>query len=247
MKCPPLGIIGSVDLTGVAPFSAGEQLLAHTRYGSVELYHGEGWALVHRHGRDCQLPPHRINHRANVAALHELGVRGVVAFCSVGGLRADLAPGTWVVPDDFLSLAPPVTFFDDQARHVTPKLDAALRAVLVEAMSSLGLPHHDGGVYCQTAGPRLETRAEVRMIAQFADLVGMTFAHEATLCIEVELPVAAACHVHNLAHGIAGSVPSDVAIVDSKRRDAETIGAIAQVLIARAGRQAQQADVQRPG
>ncbi len=238
MSVPPLGIIANVDMTARPPFRDGQREIVHTRYGAVELFRDEGWVLLHRHGRDGRVPPHRINHWAHVAALRDLGVRGVVAFCSTGGLRPALAPGTWLIPDDFLCLAPPITFFDDEARHVTPVLDGGLRTALAEAMTRLALPHVAGGTYCQTAGPRLETRAEVRMIARFADVVGMTFAHEATLCIEAGLPVAAACHVHNLAHGVADSVPSDAAIIAHKRRDVECIAAVAGILVT-GGREAE--------
>lgn len=227
----PLGLIVNADLTAHPPFDAAQRRHVSTPYGGVTLWTGDGWVLLNRHGPSGAVPPHRINHRAHIEALRQCGVWGVVAFCSVGGLRPDLAHGPWVVPEDFLSLAPAVTFYDEQARHVTPELSRELQAAIVRCLADLGLPYVAGGVYVQMPGPRLETRAEVRMIATFGDVVGMTFASEATLCIEAGLAVAAACHVHNLAHGVAGSVPVDTAIVAQKRYDTQTVAALAAALV----------------
>jgi 5'-methylthioadenosine phosphorylase len=142
--------------------------------------------------------------------------------------------GTLVVPDDFINLAPVLTFFDGEIEHVTPTLSADLRRSLARALERLGEPFVAGGVYCQTVGPRLETRAEVRMLAQFADVVGMTFGHEATLCNEAAVPVAALCSVQNLAHGLAADVPLRAEdILRGKAADAPRLAAVARALLAR--------------
>ncbi len=81
----------------------------------------------------------------------------------------------------------------------------------------------DGGIYWQTAGPRLETRAEIAMMAQFADLVGMTMASEAIIAQELDMPYASLCSVDNFAHGIGDTQLSMEEITLHARRNAETI------------------------
>src|SRR3954463_8894622 len=82
---------------------------------------GRRTAFLPRHGRDHRFPPHRVNYRANLWALRSLGVRQVLGPCAVGGLRADLGPGTLVVPDQFVDRTSgrTQTFFDDAAVHVS--------------------------------------------------------------------------------------------------------------------------------
>jgi len=158
--------------------------------------------FLSRHGTGKPVPPHRINHRANLWALRESGARTVISSASVGSLKKDIRPGTLLVPDDYLAPWHQVTYHEEEARHVTPGFDASLRAKLLEAAERVHLKVRDGGTYVQTLGPRLETPAEVRMIAQFGDVVGMTMAAEATLARELGLKYAALCSVDNYAHGI---------------------------------------------
>ena len=124
---------------------------------------------------------------------------------SVGGLRSELGPGTYVCPDDFIALdGPPLTTRHDVAAHRVPGFDPEWRARLVSALGGV-VDVRDGGVYWQVTGPRLETAAEVRYIAQHADIVGMTVASECIVAGELGLPYAALCVVDNLANGVAGT------------------------------------------
>jgi 5'-methylthioadenosine phosphorylase len=113
-----------------------------------------------------------------------------------------------VLVDDFVSPFHVPTFFDDRIVHVAPRLSDDMRSALAEAASSEGIPTIDGGTYVQTRGPRLETRAEIRMLGQWGDVVGMTLASEATLALERKLEVTAICSVDNMAHGL-GVAPLD--------------------------------------
>ncbi len=228
-----IGFTAGGSLLEHPPFAGVEAEVLDTPYGSTAVYRDAGWCLILRHGARGDIPPHRVNHRAHIDCLHRLGCERVVAFCSVGSLRPDLPPGMLVVPHDFINHAPVLTFYDEDPRHVTPVLSDDLRAMLGRVLRAAGEDYVEGGVYYQTIGPRLETRAEVRMIAQFADVVGMTFGHEATLCNEAGLEVAALCSVDNFGHGLGGGAPLRAADISrAKRRRTAHFVAVATELIA---------------
>ena len=115
-----------------------------------------------RHGKDHRIPPHKLNHRANLWALKELGATHVLATSSTGSLKKTIHPGTFVVPDDFIGYWDIPTYYDDRVVHATPSLDGTVRAALVTAAKEAKATLHDGGTYVQTTGPRLETRRRLR-------------------------------------------------------------------------------------
>lgn len=149
-------------------------------------------AFLPRHGRRHQYPPHRIPYRANLWALRELGVRQVLAPCAVGGLRPELGPGTFVVPDQLIDRTHgrTQTFFDEGARHVNfadPYCPVGRHAVLSLAKDS-GQPITDGGTMVVIEGPRFSTRAESRAYAQMGgSIINMTGHPEAVLARELAL------------------------------------------------------------
>lgn len=162
-----------------------------------------GTVVVQRHGLDEWSPPHRIDHRAHVAALIEAGVSRVLAISSVGSLRLDWPVGTCAVVDDFYAPAETASFYDDPRSHIVPGFERNWRARVIGAWRQVtATPIRDGGVYAQTSGPRFETPAEVRALAKVADLVGMTVASECILACEAGLPYAAVCVVDNLGNGL---------------------------------------------
>lgn len=175
-----------------------------TACGEATLFLSGDIAFVPRHGADPKehILPHRINHQANLLALRDAGAEEVIAVHSTGSLKRRLAPGTLVVPDDFIDLSGGATVIGTKAVHVTPVIDDGLRRRLLRAAAACGIEAVDGGVYWQTKGPRLETRAEIALMARFADLVGMTMASEAVIARELNLPFASLCSVDNYAHGI---------------------------------------------
>lgn len=198
-----LGIIaGTNPIGGEFKEGIGRTDTVRTTYGNVEVFGGGDAIFLPRHGIAMDTPPHRINHRANISALKESGVDGVICVCSTGSLKQEIPPGTLVVPHDYINFGMPPTFHDDEIRHIVPELDEGLRRRIVEASHGV-----DGGVYVQTQGPRFETKAEINVFRQFADIVGMTMANEATLCCEAGLPVAALCTVDNYANGVAAQEP----------------------------------------
>ena len=150
-------------------------------------------AFLPRHGRGHRLPPSDLNYRANIAALKQLGATDVLSLSAVGGLRADLPPGTFVIVDQFIdrTFAREKSFFGagcvahvSMAQPVCPRLGDHLQA----ALGALDVPHVRGGTYLAMEGPQFSTLAESRLYRSWnCDVVGMTNLPEAKLAREAEL------------------------------------------------------------
>jgi 5'-methylthioadenosine phosphorylase len=176
-----------------------------TKYGRVRVrMHGDH-ALINRHGDGVPLPPHSINYRANITALATVGFEDVVSLNSVGSLKPDLPPGTFVSCADYVCFQQgPVTFFDDElkggapgiANNLIPKLTAGLAPEFVI---------QTGKTYVQMRGPRFETKAEIRVVKDWGDVIGMTAAHEADLCTEANLHYNSLALIDNYANGLEGT------------------------------------------
>jgi 5'-methylthioadenosine phosphorylase len=171
-------------------------------------------AFLARHGYGHTIPPHLVNYRANLWALHSQGVEDVVSIASVGGIRSDLGPGVIAVPDQVLDYTwgRRCTFYEGEDKAVVhvdftrPYCDT-LRGRIVEAALAAGEVIVEGGVYAATQGPRLETAAEInRLERDGADMVGMTGMPEAGLARELGLCYAAIAVVANHAAGRGESV-----------------------------------------
>jgi len=161
--------------------------------------------LIPRHG-DPYTQPHRIDHAANMQTLVDAGCDRVLALSSVGGLRRELGVGTFLCPDDFIALHVGKSAFADRSSHRVAGFDSGWRARLVAAWGrNAGTELLDGGVYWESIGPRFETPAEIRMIAQHADVIGMTIASECVIAGELGLRYSAVCIVDNLANGVGES------------------------------------------
>jgi len=186
---------------------------------------GREMVFLSRHGPEA-IPPHRINYRANIYALKKLEVIEVIGINSVGSLREELPPGWIVIPHDYLSPWGILTFYEHHVVHITPFLNAGLRERLIRAAQGAGAAFAQEGVYIQTTGPRLETRAEVAMLRNFGHVVGMTMAHEATLCQEVGLAYASICSVDNYCHGIIDAPLTEEEIFQRGRENTATVNKI---------------------
>lgn len=222
----PVGIIsGTIPLHEEGFFKELKETSVENMFGSALVFISEKVAFIPRHGIDAQngIPPHRINHRANLMALQETGVEEVIGINSTGSLKRDIAPGMIVIPDDYISLSDVPTIFDDRAVHITPMLSKKIREKLIGTAGQLEIPVKERGVYWQTSGPRLETKAEIRMMSQFADIVGMTVASEATIAQEMGLAYAAVCSVDNYAHGLLETPLEAEKIAQGARRNIRTI------------------------
>ena len=163
---------------------------------------GEAYFLQ-RHGFGGYTPPHLVDHVANLRALRALGCDRVLAFNSTGALHDGHPPGSFLLADDFVALGALPSSFTDERGHRVPGFDPAWRSRVLDTWhASTGVPLHDGGVYWQVTGPRLETVAEIRLFAQHADVVGMTMASECVVAGELGLAYASVCVVDNLANGV---------------------------------------------
>ncbi len=170
----------------------------------VEATDGGDIVGIPRHGFDRSIPAHLVDHRANIRAACELGCNRVLALASVGSLDKDLKVGMLSCPEDFYAPETAPSFYDDPRGHSVPGFDPDWRDIVISAWASLtGTELEAGGVYAQTTGPRFETPAEVRALAEVADMVGMTIAAEAILAGEAALAYAPVCSVDNLANGIS--------------------------------------------
>jgi len=210
-----LGIIGGSGLTQLSNLQSMRREVVRTPYGEASgavtlgKLNGRDVAFIARHGYGHSIPPHAVNYRANVWALHSLGVRRAVSVASVGGIRADMKPGAIAVPHQVLDYTwgRKHTFFDgpDQAvTHVdfTHPYCEELRAALLRAAGAAGLAVVTDGVYAATQGPRLESAAEIdRLARDGADLVGMTGMPETGLAREIGLCYATVAVIVNWAAG----------------------------------------------
>jgi len=210
-----LGIIGGTGLTQLEGLTITRREKVNTPYGklSAPLVYGQINAVdivfLARHGQDHSIPPHRVNYRANLFALHEAGVEDIIAVAAVGGIREDMAPGVMALPDQIIDYTwgREQTFFDDNLDQVThidfsnPYCET-LRSHLLATAKTCGVAVTDGGVYGATQGPRLETAAEIdRMQRDGCTLVGMTGMPEAALARELGLCYASCAVVANWAAG----------------------------------------------
>jgi 5'-methylthioadenosine phosphorylase len=174
---------------------------------------GRPVAFLPRHGEEHQFPPHRINYRANLWALRQLGVRQVLAPCAVGGLQEWTQPGTLVVPDQLVdrTTSRVQTFMDSGAAHV-PFADPycpQLRKVLAADPDVV-----EGGAMVVIEGPRFSTRAESQWYAaQGWSLVNMTGHPEAVLARELGLCYATIALVTDLDAGVDAEASVDQATV----------------------------------
>ncbi len=199
MTTTRLGIIGGsglYELPGLTdtrwqtvdtPWGSPSDALFMGRLGGTEM------VFLPRHGRGHRVPPSEVNYRANIAALKSVGVTDVLSLSAVGGLRADLPPGTFVLVDQFIdrTFAREKSFFGrglvahvSMADPVCRRLGDQLQALL----AAQGVPHVRGGTYIVIEGPQFSTRAESELYRSWnCSVVGMTNMPEAKLAREAEL------------------------------------------------------------
>jgi 5'-methylthioinosine phosphorylase len=209
------GILGGSGLTSFAELAIDRREVVRTPWGepsgpvTVGRIDGVEVAFLPRHGHGHTIPPHAINYRANIHALKTMGVEGIIAVASVGGVRADMQPGAIALLDQMLDYTwgRESTYFDGPEYPVTHidftlPYDPALRARILAVANSAGHALVDGGCYACMQGPRLETAAEIdRVERDGADVVGMTLMPEAALARELDVPYAALAVVVNHAAG----------------------------------------------
>ncbi len=206
-----IAIIGGTGFERL--FKNTKQLRLGTPYGIPPPLHvgkvsRRDVVFLPRHGTTHSIPPHRINYKAHIYALHEMGVERTLAANAVGAMNLNFKPGDIVVPHDFIDFTTfrPTTFFDEApVTHidVSQPYCPEIRKLLVKAAKKLGFSVRDRAVLVCTEGPRYETPAEIRMFKHLGcDVVGMTGIPEAVLARELEMCYASICYVSNMAAGI---------------------------------------------
>ena len=212
-----LGIIGGTGLLAIEGLEVHARREDETRWGMPSgpvlegVLAGCKVAFLQRHGTPSRIPPHRINYRANICALRAADCDRIVAVAAVGGIRADLVPGTLVIPNQIVDYTwgRGHTFFEDNLVspvHVdfTAPYDSTLTAALTCAAVTAGLTVTSGGTYACTQGPRFESAAEIdRLERDGCDVVGMTGMPEAALAREAGIAYAHIAVVVNEAAGRA--------------------------------------------
>jgi 5'-methylthioadenosine phosphorylase len=236
---PRLGIVGGsglYDLPGLkdtrwvkveTPFGEPSDDILLGRLGTAEL------AFLPRHGRGHRIPPSEVNYRANIAALKMLGVTDILSLSAVGGLRADLPPGSFVIVDQFIDRTRlrANSFFGkglvahvSMAHPVCHRLGDHVARQLAEPYQGAVTPWVRGGTYLAMEGPQFSTQAESRLYRSWnCSVIGMTNWPEAALAREAEICYASVAMVTDFdcwhpAH------------------DAVTVDAVIQVLLGNAGR-----------
>lgn len=239
-----LAVIGG---TGVYEFPGLENTTRETvstRWGApssaivVGELVGKRVAFLARHGEHHTLAPHRVNYRANIDALHALGVQRIVGVNAVGGIRDDMGPRVLAVPDQLIDYTHgrANSFCDAEGEPVLhiefgEPYAADLRHELLAAAGRVGCAVVDGGCYGATQGPRLETRAEIeRLRRDGCDLVGMTGMPEAALARERGIDYACFAVVANWAAGCGPAPDAPISLVEIHAHLAAATGEVPAIV-----------------
>lgn len=216
-----IAIIGGTGVSNMPGLTLRNREMVRTIYGapSSPLIHGQisdcDVIFLARHGGRHTIPPHRVNYRANIKALHEVGVTQVIALAAVGGISESCSERSIVIPDQIIDYTYERSHTFHGAKHdsfehidFTEPYSSRIREQLIASAESLELPLVKQGVYGATQGPRLETAAEIsRMEKDGCTIVGMTGMPEASLARELGIEYACCAMVVNRA---AGKVPNGI-------------------------------------
>jgi 5'-methylthioadenosine phosphorylase len=169
-------------------------------------------AFLPRHGGKHQFPPHRVNYRANVWAMKEVGVRRLFGPCAAGSLQPHVKPGEFVICDQLVDRTSgrPSTFYDGpETTHVSfaDPYCPTMRGALIAKGHELGIPLHERGTVVVVEGPRFSTRAESHLYAiQGWEVINMTQSPEAVLARELEICYANISLITDYDVGVAGKI-----------------------------------------
>jgi len=215
-----IGIIGGSGIYDPTMLKDARDLEVNTPFGSVNItvgmYGEKDMAFLPRHGSSHSVPPHLINYRANIWALHSIGVERIVSTSASGSLNASISPGSFVVLSNFLDFTKTRanTFYDGSESIIDDKdvvhIDVTqpycpeLRDILIKTGKEQNLPIVGDGIYVCTEGPRFESAAEIKMFSRLGgDVVGMTNLPEVILARELEMCYSSIAMVTNYAAGIS--------------------------------------------
>jgi 5'-methylthioinosine phosphorylase len=215
MKRIDLAVIGGTGIYQLPGLQWLDTIRVDTIYGSpsgpirIAQVGDHRIAFLARHGETHALPPHKVNYRANLKALKDIGARAVLAINTVGGITARFGPRVLAVPDQIIDYTwgRISTLSEEQGSTVlhvdfTDPYTETLRQSLLNACVRSGVVTVSDACYGATQGPRLESRAEIyRLKRDGCDVVGMTGMPETSLARELGLSYVSLCVVANWAAG----------------------------------------------
>lgn len=227
-----IAIIGGSGVYDPEMLEDVKDVRVETEYGAVSLksgvHQGKKVFFLTRHGEKHSIPPHMINYRANIKALHNLKVERIISTSAVGSLRKEMKPRDFVLLDQFIDFTKQrkSTFYDDAVIHTdfTNPYCSQVRDIITRAASILDINLHLKGTYVCTEGPRFETPAEIRMFTLLgADVVGMTNVPEVVLAREAKICYASIATVTNFAAGISPSRITHEEVIEIMNENNEMI------------------------
>lgn len=234
-----IGIFGGSGLYALLDIY--DEVNVETPYGApsdafmVGMLNGKSVAFLPRHGRDHAIAPHKINYRANLWAMHALGVSGIIAPSAVGSLQSDIHPGSMVVCDQYVdrTTGRADTFYDDdRVVHVSPAdpYCPILREHAIKAATDAGISVHQSGTLVVINGPRFSTKAESQWFTSNGwHVIGMTGYPEAMLARELAMPYVNISLVTDFDAGVVAGV-EPVSHSEVMRVFAANIGNVRNVL-----------------
>ncbi len=210
-----IAIIGGTGLTSLSGLAITDREVVHTPWGepsgpiSLGTLGGQSVAFLARHGSGHTIPPHKVNYRANIWALKQIGIEKIVAVAAVGGIHAAFTPAMIAIPNQIVDYtwSRGHTFCEDDLTHVvhvdfTEPYCPELRAALIQAADEAKVDALGWGTYATTQGPRLESAAEIdKLERDGCHMVGMTGMPEAGLAREAGLRYAHCAVISNTAAG----------------------------------------------
>jgi 5'-methylthioadenosine phosphorylase len=238
-----IAIIGGTGVYDVDMLSNAREVKVYTPYGdtsdliTIGEYAGKSIAFLARHGKKHRIPPHKINARANIWALKQLGVKRIIAPAAVGSMHMHIKPGDIVITDQFIDFTKQraYTFYDGgEVCHVSmaDPFCPELREIAIKEGKSLGLSIHEKGTYVCIEGPRYSTRAESMFFKEAlkADIIGMTLVPECILAREMEI-----CYV-NIAtvtdYDVWADKPvSTQEVIDTLRKNSDNVKRLIKAII----------------
>lgn len=191
-----IGIIGGSAIGNI--LTNPEKIYVNTPYGEMSSPIEIGKigntevAVLYRHGKPHKIPPHKINYRANIYGLKEIGVERIIGLSAVGSLQTHIQPGTIVFPDQFFDYTKGrvYTFFDGpKVVHISmaDPFCPELTEIFHKNSLDLGYKSVKGGTYVCIEGPRFSTRSESKFFRTVGDIIGMTLVPEINLAKEKEM------------------------------------------------------------
>ena len=195
-----IGIIGGTGIYNPELLANAKSIKIFTPYGktsdlvTIGEYNGRFVAFIPRHGKEHTIPPHKVNSRANIWALKEIGVTRIISPSAVGSLDSSLVPGDIIIPDQFIDFTKKrdQTFYSGgRVCHISvaDPFCPELRDITAKVAREHSFPCHDHATYLCIEGPRFSTRAESKYYREVigAQIIGMTLVPECVLAREAEI------------------------------------------------------------